>query len=338
MMMEEEMQKKATMKCYEDRQCVIQSALTSTLENDRAVEDVLASKGKQKTELISQMLEDEKYQREAFQALLLKEDHRALEISEQMSRIQNELAALTVVEMKKRDMKVEFEIELMAEKRDTLTKLLLDLMEKKQARAEDLQKIMREMEGEKEKEHENYWLIQYQKLLDSKPKGLAAAEDKLDSKVRELLTSCGGEEFIPMFARKQITFKEIQFMEEKDLKEIGITSEYMRRTIRAGIEEYSAMEDRLKNKLSNIENGSSTPSAPSEHLDDEAPTAPVEDQEPSAPAMIQTFHSPECVVCLERKSCIILLPCGHLCCCNECSFDLKQCPLCRADIITRVNI
>ena len=75
----------------------------------------------------------------------------------------------------------------------------------------------------------------------------------------------------------------------------------MRRTIRAGIEEYSAMEDRLKNKLSSIENGSSDPSAPSEHLDDEAPTAPVEDQEPSAPAMIQTFHSPECVVCLERK-------------------------------------
>ena len=69
----------------------------------------------------------------------------------------------------------------------------------------------------------------------------------------------------------------------------------------AGIEEYSAMEDRLKNKLSNIENGASDPSAPSEHLDDEAPTAPAEDQEPSAPAMIQTFHSPECVVCLERK-------------------------------------
>ena len=75
----------------------------------------------------------------------------------------------------------------------------------------------------------------------------------------------------------------------------------MRRTIKAGIEEYSAMEDRLKNKLSNIENGSSHPSAPSEHLDDDAPTAPAEDQEPSAPALIQTFHSPECVVCLERK-------------------------------------
>merc|ERR1719350_1891016 len=221
------------MKCYEDRQCVIQSALTSTLENDKAVEDVLASKGKQKTELISQMLEDEKYQREAFQALLLQQDHRALQIGEQMSRIQNELAALTVVEMKKRDMKVEFEIELMAEKRETLTKILLDLMKKKQDRAEDLQKIMQEMEGDKEKEHENYWLIQYQKLLDSKPKGLAAAEQNLDPKVKELLTSCGGEEFITIFAKKEITFKEIQFMEDKDLREIGVTSEYMRNTIKA---------------------------------------------------------------------------------------------------------
>ena len=67
---------------------------------------MLASKGKQKTELISQMLAEEKYQREAFQALLLQQDDRALEITEQMSRIQNELAALTSVEMKKRDMKV----------------------------------------------------------------------------------------------------------------------------------------------------------------------------------------------------------------------------------------
>lgn len=80
--------------------------LFSTLESDKAVESVLASKGREKTELISKMLEDEKYQREAFQALLLQQDDRALEIGEQMARIQNELASLTFVEMKKRDMKV----------------------------------------------------------------------------------------------------------------------------------------------------------------------------------------------------------------------------------------
>ena len=70
------------------------------------MEDVLSSKGKHKTELINKMLEDEKYQREAFQALLVQQDHRALEITDQMAMIQNELATLTLVEMKKRDMKV----------------------------------------------------------------------------------------------------------------------------------------------------------------------------------------------------------------------------------------
>ena len=47
MMMEEELQKKATIKLYEDRQGVIQSAMISTLENDKAVEEVLSSKGNQ---------------------------------------------------------------------------------------------------------------------------------------------------------------------------------------------------------------------------------------------------------------------------------------------------
>ena len=78
----------------------------------------------------------------------------------------------------------------------------------------------------------------------------------------------------------------------------------MRNTIKAGIEEYVAMEDRLRQKISKIDTETTSPSAPSEHLDDEAPSAPAtlyDDAEPSAPALIQTFHSPECVVCLERK-------------------------------------
>ena len=75
-------------------------------------------------------------------------------------------------------------MELMGDKRETLTKLLLDLMEKKQQRADDLQKMMKDMETDKEEEQENYnWLIQYQKLLDSKPKGLENAENNLDTKV-----------------------------------------------------------------------------------------------------------------------------------------------------------
>ena len=80
-------------------------------------------------------------------------------------------------------MQVEFERELMAEKREQLTKLLLDLMEKKQKRAEDLQVMMQEMEVGKAQDQENYWLIQYQKLLDSKPASLTEAEHQLDTQV-----------------------------------------------------------------------------------------------------------------------------------------------------------
>ena len=36
--------------------------------------------------------------------------------------------------------------------------------------------------------------------------------------MKQLLTSCGGEEFIPLFAKKELTFKEVQYMEDKDLR------------------------------------------------------------------------------------------------------------------------
>ena len=65
-------------------------------------------------------------------------------------------------------------------------------------------------------------------------------------------------------------------------------------------------------------------------------------------ALIETFYYCENVVdrssAVENdnnamfQSCVILLPCGHLCACAQCCYDLSQCPLCRADILTRVNI
>ncbi len=131
---------------------------------------MLATKGRRQEELISDLVEDEKFQREAFSSLLLRQDQRHKEISQQVEQIQSELASLTMVEMTKKDLKLEFERDVMAEKRETLTKLLVQLMEQKEERAEELQKRMKEMEGARSEETDNYWLIQYQKLLDMKPK------------------------------------------------------------------------------------------------------------------------------------------------------------------------
>ena len=67
---------------------------------------------------------------------------------------------------------VEFENEVMKEKREQLTAILVQLMDQKKERQEELTSRLKEMENSKSEEHDNYWLIQYQKLLDNKPKVL----------------------------------------------------------------------------------------------------------------------------------------------------------------------
>ena len=79
-------------------------------ENDKAIEDVLESKGKHQSELINGLLEDEKYQREAFKTMFLAQDARSKEIASQVESIQAELTSLSMVEMTKNNLKVQYVI------------------------------------------------------------------------------------------------------------------------------------------------------------------------------------------------------------------------------------
>ena len=113
-------------------------------------------------------------------------------------------------------------------------------------------------------------------------------------------------------------------MEDKDLAEVknvftaltilftryifqlGVSSEYIRKKIKAGVDEYQEMGERMKARFSSIENGETAdPSAPPTETDEDVPSAPTlpnsdDDAHPSAPP-IETFQSAECVVCMERK-------------------------------------
>ena len=66
----------------------------------------MASKGQHQKELIGNLLDDEKCQRNAFATLFTKQDTRHKEITSQVEQIQSELASLTMVEMTKKDLKV----------------------------------------------------------------------------------------------------------------------------------------------------------------------------------------------------------------------------------------
>lgn len=139
----------------------------------------------------------------------------------------------------------------MDDKRETLSKMLMQLMDQKSERSQELQSRLQEMESTRSEEQDNYWLIQYQKLLDSKPKvsrhtlrrallnaferqqliknvcfqGLVEAEKTIDGKVKEILTSAGADEYIPVFALREITVKQLALMKDKELSEVAILDE-----------------------------------------------------------------------------------------------------------------
>ncbi|KAJ4460223.1 putative RNA-binding protein [Paratrimastix pyriformis] len=49
----------------------------------------------------------------------------------------------------------------------------------------------------------------------------------------------------------------------------------------------------------------------------------------------------QCTICLDQPATVVFVPCGHLCCCPDCSEMImaknRQCPICRADISTSVR-
>ena len=48
----------------------------------------------------------------------------------------------------------------------------------------------------------------------------------------------------------------------------------------------------------------------------------------------------ECVVCMDEKPQLAYVPCGHVCCCKDCSSVLadKKCPLCRANVLQSIEM
>ena len=52
----------------------------------------------------------------------------------------------------------------------------------------------------------------------------------------------------------------------------------------------------------------------------------------------QPAHEPNCVICLSSTPNIALLPCGHVCTCEECSRRVINCPICRGTISNIIRV
>jgi len=76
-----------------------------------------------------------------------------------------------------------------------------------------------ELEKRRESNVEDYWLIQYQRLLDNKPVSLL--EKECDQEVVSLLKEANADDYAALFARHCITWKMLKNMTADELKEVS---------------------------------------------------------------------------------------------------------------------
>ncbi|PRD30960.1 UNVERIFIED_CONTAM: E3 ubiquitin-protein ligase LRSAM1 [Trichonephila clavipes] len=307
----------------------------------------------------------------------------------QINLIEKELSNLTVAEIKKKDLKINSELNTLADHRIALASLLSDLMAAKEQREQELKERLQQMELQCAHEMEDFWLIQYQKLLDRKPKGVAAAfiskqlsylqiclkqinngpkrvaaeeqyqkeafkvlqlqkdiqhqeiahqELGVDKDVKSVLLDVPAVEYLPLFASKKISFTNLLNFTTKDFKKMGILDDDICEAI------LNKAQERFKNKqiqekyslpeFSEVPEPSAPPEEPS------TPTEPEESIMPSAPPLspdsdTKLWCQAECVICLDVQTSAVFLPCGHVCCCHDCSNKVELCPMCRTTISSR---
>lgn len=218
---------------------------------------------------------------------------------------------------------------MISEQRWALSSLLQQLLKEKTQREEELREILTELEAQSETKQENYWLIQYQRLLNQKPLSLKLQEEGLERPLVALLVELSAEHYLPIFAHHRLSLAMLSRMGPADLAKVGVSEAGLQHEILRRAQELLDAA-RAQPELLKPPEGGVLPTAPEELPEAVRPSAP--------PAELLEVQTSECVVCLEREAQMIFLNCGHVCCCQPCSQPLRTCPLCRQDITQRLRI
>lgn len=305
------------------RQSLVQQACSSMAEMDERFQQILSWQQMDQSKAISQILQESSMQKAAFEALQVKKDRMHQQIRNQIRLIETELLQLTQLELKRKSLDTEALQEAVAEQRWVLSALLQQLLKEKKQREEELRDLLTELEAKSETKQENYWLIQYQRLLNQKPLSLRLQEEAMERQLVALLAELSAEHYLPIFAHHCVSLDMLSRMSPRDLAELGVSEAGLQHEIlRRARELHDAASAQPELKPAKGETpGALEPPA--------APSAPPEEPE---------VQVSECVVCLEREAQTIFLPCGHVCCCQQCCQPLRTCPLCRQDIAQSLRI
>lgn len=285
---------------------------------DELLRRAIFSKNKQQDEIISRIIDEEQFQMEAFKALQMQHDYTHCHLVQQIRLIQKELKKLTDVELKKRDFKATCDLDVLSRHRTELAFLLAQLLDDKMVREKQLQDQLNALEACRRQEMNDFWLVQYQKLLDRKPQDLCYVDEQLDPRIRNVLLMANASHYSTLIASKGIDWEHFIDLDFKDFRSLGINSETVIQVLLSARQQYLDEEPATK----------PTAPSPSELSPDDAPNDSSVVRMPD----MRLWCSSECVVCFEVTRLLIFVPCGHVCCCEQCSAGVNQCPLCRADV------
>ncbi|XP_038638560.1 E3 ubiquitin-protein ligase LRSAM1 isoform X3 [Scyliorhinus canicula] len=332
MLSERSMNKILQMVYETKRRHLVDEASTSMAEMDGKLQQIQAWQQLDQNKTVGQILSEAAMQKVAFEALQMKKDSKHARIRDQIKLIESELMQLTQIELDRRESDTENLQGTLMQERQTLSDLLQQLLKEKKQREKELRDLLTELEMKHETNQENYWLIQYQRLMDQKPLSLRAREEGVEKALVDLLAELSADQYLPLFAHHQVTLKMLPYMTVEDLRQIGVKESRLQRAILRRVQEGLPEEDRRfsPTKEAAADMGEAQPSAPAEsEAGPSSPAVPV-----SEDVLVQS----ECVVCLERESQMIFLPCGHVCCCQTCGTELHTCPLCRKVIEQKIRM
>ncbi|KAM7369401.1 hypothetical protein PAMP_013672 [Pampus punctatissimus] len=330
------------------RQSLVSEACRSMQNLDKKFDKMLSLQLLDKSKAITHILQEEEMQKTAFQALQLQKDAVHGYIRNQIKLIEGELMQLTKLDIKRRNLDAENLQEVLAGQRAALGDLLQELLKQKEQREQELRQVLVQMELKSESNQQNYWMIQYQRLLDAKPLSLRMQESGVEKDLVNLLCRLSALHYLPILAHHHVTTAALCQMNSSDLKKLGINEIGIQKALLKWAQDRhpevgackAAQQDEEVEPIANAQAPLSPPSLPSTSTVQipSPPLTPGTPVTPSAPSPLEEPGSSECVVCMETGAQVIFLPCGHVCCCQVCSDALQNCPLCRSNISQRIRL
>lgn len=323
-----------SMKNYENTNKDLKhNMLMEELEGIDKLQEFIKTKDESRSVLVGQLLEDQDVQKAVVASLVERTDARSWSLNQEIALISSHLAKLSVIEQEKKKLQLTYNYNELLHQRTQLVTLLDDLLDQQSIRKKQLIDLLKEMEQNNADKATDFWLRNYQKLLDSAPKSLLTTGKQLDPHFAIYLLQEGVIHCLP-FLVKFLFSEEVSLLNltSEQLKESGITLATDREGILRAINYY--VESKNQYKL-NPPQKQAEPSAPAETPSDKQSCSGVVSSTEVESSTMQT----ECVICMDEKCEVVFIPCGHMCCCQECANkEIDSCPMCRGSIERKIKV